>query len=357
MPAALRAWLVGFLVLGALVLVFDNPSPSPKAAPLPAPVSGSEGAGTAVTAPTAGAAAGDGTPADIDGLLNPAGFYFGIATPSAPSKDRTEEVAQAAGNRPTVQSYFLKWNQEFDQGAFDESYRLGALPMVSWEPWAGGDKAAEQPEYALAKIASGAHDAYIKRFAQAAKRAGKPLVLRFGHEMNEPWYVWSEQRNGNRQGDYVAAWKHVHDLFQRQGATNVIWFWCPDAQSSGKPPLSRYFPGDAYVDWIGMEAYSSDEEEAAGPVLEATYKELTALSDKPVFIGEAGAKPSNAKALWTIDFFDWISEHPRVVGFVWFQFTEAEGGRFDWRFTTSPGTQGAFRQGLDEQVLVPWPIR
>lgn len=352
LPPALRLGLAIALVLGSFAVQLDG-------------ATGSRAAGTAAPAPS-GDADGPvlppdpsdeaGTEAQKGRLVNPPGVLFGIATPEAPSAERTKQVVDEAGEHPTVQEYFLKWNQNFDQAAFDASYQLGAMPLITWEPWAGGDKAVDQPEYRLSRITSGAHDAYVKRFAQDVKKAKGPVVLRFGHEMNETWYPWSEERNGNRQGDYVAAWRHVHDLFEGQGVDNVIWLWCPDTQSAGRPALSRFYPGDDYVDWMGMEAYSTDDAETAGPLLDDTYDELTDLSDKPVFIGEAGARPTNAKALWTQDFFAWLMDHPRVVGFVWFQFSDAEGGRYDWRFTTSPGARDSFRKGLASQVLVSWPL-
>ncbi|MFE2348768.1 glycoside hydrolase family 26 protein [Kitasatospora cineracea] len=350
-PVLGRAGLAVVLVLGCTALLLDDGSPDQAAAQT-----------AASAAPADPSAAPDdpskpGTAATRSQLLSPPGTLFGIATPSAPNAEEAANMAQITGVRTTVQEYFLKWHQDFDQAAFDESYRLGGVPLLTWEPWSGGDKAVDQPEFALAKIAAGSQDDYVKRFAQAVKKSGRPVVLRFAHEMNEPWYTWSEDRNGNRKGDYVAAWRHVHDVFRQQGVTNVIWFWCPDLQSPGKPPLSRYYPGDDYVDWIGTEAYSSDGETTAEQLLGPTYRELTALSDKPLFIGEAGVRPSPVKAPLIKDFFSWLSAHPRVIGFVWFQFSDTDGSRYDWRFTTSPEAQRAFRDGLGSLPLVPGPMR
>ncbi|MFJ5232952.1 glycoside hydrolase family 26 protein [Kitasatospora sp. NPDC088391] len=349
LPPLLRVGLVIGLLLGCFAVELDGASGSVPNRPAAAP----PGAADTGVLP----AEEPGTEASKDRLVNPPGLLFGIATPEAPSADRTKQVADDSGQHPTVQEYFLKWNQDFDQEAFEASYRLGAMPLVTWEPWAGGDKAVDQPDYRLSRIASGALDDYVKRFARDVKKARGPVVLRFGHEMNETWYPWSEERNGNRKGDYVAAWRHLHDVFEAQGADNVIWLWCPDTQSQGRPPLSRFYPGDDYVDWMGTEAYGTDDAESVGPLLDATYDELTDLSDKPVFIGEAGVRPGNGKALWTQDFFSWLIDHPRVVGFAWFQFSDSEGGRYDWRFTTSPGARDSFRQGLAGQVLVTWPLR
>src|SRR5690349_24021953 len=44
----------------------------------------------------------------------------------------------------------------------------------------------------------------------------------FDWQMNGDWqFPWSAQLNGNTPADYIAAWRHVHDLFAQAGATNV----------------------------------------------------------------------------------------------------------------------------------------
>ncbi|MFF0293499.1 glycoside hydrolase family 26 protein [Kitasatospora sp. NPDC004615] len=299
----------------------------------------------------------NGTVATMDALRRPNGVLFGVSTPGSPNKPETDTVAVAAGRQPTVQEYYVNWNQDFAADDVSESYDLGAVPLVTWQPSDGRDAGEDQPKYSLRTIAAGAHDAYLTSFADAVKKSGRPVVLRFAHEMNATWYPWYEGRSGNQQGDYVKAWRHIHDLFEARGVTNVIWFWCPNIhRGTEMHSLSRYYPGDGYVDWIGMDAYSESESDAE-TVLGPTYQDLAELSDKPIFIGEVGVKPNINKALWIVDFFRWLQAHPRVVGFSWFQHSDQEGGRYDWRFTTSPGALKAFQDGLVDQRLVQWPMR
>ena len=74
---------------------------------------------------------------------------------------------------------------------------------------------------------AGRYDEYIREFAEEARAWGHPFFLRFNWEMNGDWFPWSEGVNGNPSGEYVAAWRHVHDIFAAVGATNVTWVWCP----------------------------------------------------------------------------------------------------------------------------------
>jgi beta-mannanase len=41
--------------------------------------------------------------------------------------------------------------------------------------------------------------------------------------MNGDWYPWGKGINGNQLGQYVQAWRHVHDIFAAIHADNVLW--------------------------------------------------------------------------------------------------------------------------------------
>ena len=54
--------------------------------------------------------------------------------------------------------------------------------------------------------------------------------------MNGFWFPWNEGVNGNQPGEFVAAWRHVHDIFEAVGATNATWVWCPNVNIYGDLP-------------------------------------------------------------------------------------------------------------------------
>ncbi|MFF2626316.1 glycoside hydrolase family 26 protein [Kitasatospora griseola] len=311
--------------------------------------------------------AGLGRPAGVPGigqLINPGpppvpaksifntpnGKYFGVATPEAPwSSAEVDSVAGKAGVRPTMTEYFVRWTADFDPKAVSRAYEHGTLPVMSWEPWDGEDNGhTEQPRFALSTIISGAHDDYIRRFAQAVAAQKWPLAIRFAHEMNGTWYPWSESKNGNQKGEYVQAWKHVHDLFQQAGADNVIWVWSANIlRPVPNTDLAALYPGDDYVDWVGLTGYGTKLEESAtttfGPTLDAVRK----ITKKPVLITETGREPSVAlKAKWTTDFFSWLNQQTDVLGFIWFERNRDQGANADWRFDETPESQRAFADGI-----------
>ena len=78
----------------------------------------------------------------------------------------------------------------------------GAVPIVSIEPWnpSGG---VNQPDYRLSRIADGAFDSDLRRWATGLKEFGKPVIVRFAHEMNGDWYPWGMHVNGNTPQFYI----------------------------------------------------------------------------------------------------------------------------------------------------------
>ncbi|MFC1433120.1 glycoside hydrolase family 26 protein [Streptacidiphilus sp. N1-3] len=342
--------------LGLVLLLVAGCSSQGVVSPL-APWPPQQTAGPVPSTPAAPSATPSGPTTSLKyRLIHPDGDYFGISTWKAPSQAETNLVAAPAGATPTIQEFFVGWDESFNPQSVRNSYHLGALPLLTWEP-EGASKDSNQPAYSLRRIASGAFDGYLTSFAAAVRAEGQPVVIRFAHEMNGDWYPWSEGNSGNRPGDYVKAWRHVHDLFVRAGATNVIWLWSPNVVRGPETTgFASLYPGADYVDWVGLDAYALGES-TAGAVLDHSLSLLHAVTDKPVLISETAAEPGPEKAPWTADLFRWLNRHQDVIGFVWFEHTPTDGGKYDYRFTADPATEQAFRKGLASLRLVDWPIR
>ena len=172
--------------------------------------------------------------------------------------------------------------------------------------------------------------------------------------MNGNWFPWSEERNGNHRGEYVQAWRHVHDRFTALGATNVIWIWSPNV-ITGRPSvrLAPLYPGDDYVDWMGMvgyyrRLYLDDKGNPKPPTFDNTYSgtldELRSVATKPIVITELGAiEVRQNKAEWIKSLFDGIAANPDIIGFVWFDHS-VNGS--DWRIESSDAAASAFAEGV-----------
>lgn len=290
-------------------------------------------------------------------VVAPHGIYFGLSTPQAPwSKSELDKISAKAGEHPSMLEYFVNWTEDFRPEAVEASYQQGAVPVITWEPWAGLEHGTSQKPYALSRIINGKFDGYITRFARSVKKQGWPVALRFGHEMNGTWYPWAETKSGNSPGQYVKAWRHVHDIFTSVGTDNAIWVWSPNIiRPVPHTSLRELFPGNDYVDWIGMVGYAADEESTAAQTFEPTLKRLHEFTHKPVLITETGAGPGAKQTSWTTNLFRWLRGRTDIVGFVWFEYNKESTGTKDWRFTVVPDTLHAFRDGI-ETIRVARPV-
>ncbi|HET6384155.1 MAG TPA: glycosyl hydrolase [Armatimonadota bacterium] len=145
---------------------------------------------------------------------------------------------------------------------------------------------ALEPNDGLSEIKD---DSYLEQFARDAASCGGPIFLRFAGEMNGDWTAWH-----NDPSLYKAKFRLVHDVMARL-APNVAMIWCVNQVPEYN--MDDYYPGDAYVDWVGVNFYSvlhhdNDPARPAGfenpaSLLEYVYHKYAAR--KPIAICEYGA--------------------------------------------------------------------
>ncbi|MEX2080606.1 MAG: glycosyl hydrolase, partial [Dehalococcoidia bacterium] len=249
------------------------------------------------------------------------------------------------------------WYYDFPTTPMQSIRDHGAIPFFSWSSQSIPSN-LNQPNFRLSTVIAGAHDSYLRKFAEAARDWGHPFFLRFNWEMNGNWFPWSEGVNGNGPGEYVAAWRHVRNVFASVGATNATWVWCPNIDPEDKfQDLGALYPGDAYVDWTCLDGYNwgkspgagsaggsrSSFEDLFGPTYDRIVK--TIAPSKPMVIGEVGAtERDGSKAAWIADMLSRIpTEYPLIRGLAWFN-TYDDG--MDWPIETSAGAATAFAKGI-----------
>jgi len=164
------------------------------------------------------------------------------------------------------------------------------IPMITWQPW--GNKFTVTPaEYPLTSISGGSYDNYITSWATKLKSFGKPFFLRPLHEFDGNWYPWGAV-NGNTAAQFKAAWIRIRNIFTNAGATNVLFVWCPTNSNTAGIDQTAYYPGDQYVDWIGIDAYSENGDSFKTTLTQYSptnlYGRLTAMSSKPIMMAEFG---------------------------------------------------------------------
>ena len=210
----------------------------------------------------------------------------------------------------------------------------GTVPMVSWR----GTRHAG--------ILDGSSDDLIARAARRLRDFNRPVLLRWAWEMNGRWYDWSAARyNNDDPSGYVRSWRRLHGIFAAEGADNVAWVWSPNWNSSpdtGWNQPAAFYPGDKYVDWVGVSGYNLNREnpETLFGGIYATY-----AATKPIIIAEVGAvdRGGRTKADWIDLFADWVRARPAVGAVTWFDTDTHPGYAERWRIDTSPESVAAYR--------------
>ena len=284
-------------------------------------------------------------------------IYYGVHVPSL---DLAHVAAFEADAQKAVAivMWYQQWgmtdgSQYLQSDWMNEVHAHGSIPLVTWEPW-DPFQGVNQPAYALQQIIDGVYDAYILTWARDSMAWGYPYFLRFAQEMNGNWYPWSEQVNGNTAGQFVLAWRHVHALFTTQGVTNVTWVWCPNVDYPGSTPLQELYPGDAFVDWVGMDGYNwgSIQGHVWQPfssVFQETYQEMLRITARPMMIAEmASAEQGGNKASWITDAFvvQLPQDFPSIRAVTWFN----ENKETDWHIESSPASQNAFASAIQSSL-------
>jgi hypothetical protein len=243
----------------------------------------------------------------------------------------------------------------FRADLMERARRRGAIPVLSWD--SKHERAgASDPEFSLGAIISGRYDSFIRDWALGAKRWGHPFFLRFDWEMNTNSVPYSEHSNGNRPGEFVRMWRHVHDIFERAGARNATWTWCPNVEYNGSVrPLRSLYPGKRYVDWTCLDGYNwgtnpskaqgwQSFDQVFGPTFGLVTRKIA--PSKPLMIGETGSSEyGGSKAAWITDTLtlQLPGKYRKVRALVWFN-KNADG--MDWILESSGAAQSAFARGI-----------
>lgn len=259
-----------------------------------------------------------------------------------------EAFERHAGKKVTFINTGQQW-ASFDRGTMQKVIEAGALPLVTMGLQSG---------VTLAEVAEGKQDAQIAAWARAAKEWGYPFLFRPWWEVNGDWYAWG------RSPDFIAAWQHFHDIVVREGATNVTWAWV--VNSIWWDPLSDptpYYPGDEYVDWVGMDTYNwglnplqPDRWLTPQQAIEPTLEVLERIAPgKPVCICEdASTEIGGDKPSWIREMLaTYLPDHPSIKAYLWFNWNVAQGsGNWDWPIESSTASEQAFRDAIQSSIYL-----
>jgi hypothetical protein len=243
---------------------------------------------------------------------------------------------QTGGYPALVGAYFDLSSRSAHLKAFlDAAHANGCIPYVTLDP-----KDWDEPDIKYQKtftglINAGKFDSALAGLASALRDFGHPVLLRYAHEMNGDWYPYAGGGDADGDGEadgpetFIRAWRHVHDLFTANGAGNLLWVFCPNAEDFPSADWNRpfrYFPGREYADLIFLDAYEhfTKKPQRLDETTAHFYGELGGFLRKqrsagdslplPFGLGEFGTNRTDksAKAAWYAEALDSLAADERI---------------------------------------------
>jgi hypothetical protein len=289
------------------------------------------------------------------------GALWGIAT-ERPDNATLAAAEKAAGRRYDIVYRFHDIDDEIPTAEEKQLVADGRLLHVSVDA-----RLFDGDRVSWADVADGRYDADLVRQARGLAQLDTPLFMTFEHEADQQ--AKTDQGSG---ADFIAAWRHVHAIYDREGATNAIWVWVMMGTPVAIPRAARMWPGNDVVDWISWDVYnpSGCRNGAIDPEREVSFEQAARPfydwvmhqgpdvgidTGKPMMISETGTviypgQPERAAA--------WYAAIPgaleRLKGIKAVTLWDHTGqGSCDYRFSQQPTVQKAVTKVGKRALLNP----
>lgn len=262
--------------------------------------------------------------------------------------DDLEATTQKLGRSAAIHLTYYAWADDWTGNITHADLAAGRIPLVNWEPF----------DTKLDDIIGGTYDDRLHELAGSARDLDGKLLFDFAAEMNGDWSPWSGADNGMSGEKYIAAYRHLHDVFRGDGADNLVFAWCPNVTSEPRASWNdtlEYYPGDDYVDWTCVDGYNwgttnGDRWQSFHDVFADVYATL-ATKKKPILIGEmASTEEGGDKAAWIDAMVPALqNDFPLIKALVWFDIDKET----DWRISSSQASEAAFVRMANDPYMNP----
>jgi mannan endo-1,4-beta-mannosidase len=274
----------------------------------------------------------------------------GVFIKDSPSAEDIISFGRDYGKKPYLVLVFIDWKNFVDQNVLGNIFSQGSCPVITWEPFYWNDKSGVD----FQDILNGEFDDYINNFARRLGALESVVYLRFAHEMNGDWYPWSSAKVGVE--NYRAVYRYIKDKFDALGVDNIKWIFSINWENVPKDnDYKDAYPGDAYVDFIGIDGYNWGNSQAwskwmsfdeiFGPI----YREVLNLYGKEIIIAEfSSTSKGGNKTKWISDAFSDIKNMNKIRGFILFNVDKET----DWSFPAQSRYGKALKAQLEDSYFL-----
>ena len=279
--------------------------------------------------------------------IPPQGKYYHGVMPYTTSGNEDDFTAADIDSYENTVGHQAAWiyfsnnwynHPEFPGGQATLIKQRGAIPYIRLMLRSDTDEATPETVFTLEAILNGDFDDQLDAWGRKAANFESPLIVEWGTEMNGQWFSWNGVHNGGASSgaqNFVAAYRHIIDHMDNQGATNITWVFhvnYEDDPFDAWNDFENYYPGDDYIDWLGISIYTlytplDDEYTDFRPSMDDAMARLSLMApDKPVIVAEFGAttnNPNGDAAVWAdAALADILADRwPALIGFSWWNET------------------------------------
>jgi hypothetical protein len=299
------------------------------------------------------------------------GVYVGAfpdmgSTEDTVSYSRIKAFENLSGKKPAWVYFSNNWYNgiKFPKKEAEIIRDFGSVPFIRLMPRSDYTENAPDRTFTLQKISDGYFDRELTSWANDAKDFGGALMLEFGTEVNGKWFPWCGINNGSNPDLFKKAYIHIIEIFRNSNTNNITWVYHvnydsePDEQWNS---MSAYYPGDEYIDWIGMSIYGSqgpgDDWTDISEIFGNAYENLSKIStSKPLAVLEFGVNEDKRKPEWIKNFFGLIKnqKYSRIKGIsCWHsRWENNDGSVTNMRLDSSPESLETYKKIISDNFFL-----
>lgn len=282
-------------------------------------------------------------------------FVSGIYKYSEEEINKTEKELNGHFGAQMFYHYFKSDKRH----QYKQTIKEERVPLITFQFY----ESIEKKEPMIEDVLQGNYDSEIIQFAKTIKSLKKPVFVRIGNEMNGSWALWSHKYIYNDSDLYKLSYRRIVDIFKKLEINNAYFVWNPNNREIpyfSWNHASMYYPGDEYVDWIGLTAYNFGQTEwepfqSFDDLYHDLYRKyLTDYGTKPMMITEfASAEKGGSKAEFIEKAYKNLpSKYPNIKMVFWF---DKNDSHYEFKINSSKASENAFEHTFKSKHIIKYP--
>lgn len=273
--------------------------------------------------------------------------------------EKLKNLEATVEKKMAIAHYYRGWEYLKDSELINELNSISAngwRPMLSVNPYFFKGCLVEKKSIYKA-IGDGDCDEFLNDAAKNLNNFSQPFFLRFAWEMNIPEMEWGMKRSYSTPEEFISAWRRFYQLLKNNGNNNIIWVFSPNVATPNSIPFAKLYPGNEYVDWIGLDGYNKGTAESGGKwltfdqVFRNSYLELTSIApNKPMMIAEVNSENRGGdKGAWYENALNeaTLSQYPQLQAIVFYNENRISEG-FNWLIDITKNSFLSFKLAINQ---------